>query len=158
MCWPRSTRSSTTTSSGGPPRITATISLDAIFGQANTDIDFTLPGDAPARRGLASPDVLHALWDIFFYRDYTRYGELFGKDLRLSSWPLRHGLRVYIRNEVKAGILGLWGWGRQCPSGTVCDPYAENELALNLDLTLTGSVEAGSFCNAHNMTVAPNAQ
>lgn len=131
------------------------ISLDAIFGQANGSIDFSLP-DAPARRGLTSPDVIHALWDIFFYRDYTRYGDVFGKDLSLSSWPLRHGLRVYIRNEVKAGI---WDFGAGAANAHVepyVDPYAENDLVLNPDLVLTGSAEVGSFFNAHNMTVAPN--
>ncbi|MEI2611433.1 MAG: flippase activity-associated protein Agl23 [Candidatus Promineifilaceae bacterium] len=131
------------------------ISWDAIFGTANKELDFSLP-DAPARRGLTSPAVLHAFWDIFFYRDYTRYSELFNKDYRLSNWPLRHGLRLYIRNDVKAG---LWDFGAGAANAHIdpyIDPYAENDLVLQPDLVLTGSTQAGSFFNAHNVAVAAN--
>ena len=131
------------------------ISWDAIFGAANTNLDFSQP-EPPARRGLTSPAVLHALWDIFFYRDYSRYSTIFGKDYRLSSWPLRHGLRVYIRNDVKAG---LWDFGAGAANAHIdpyVDPYAENDLVLNPDLVLTGSAETGTFFNAHNVAVAPD--
>lgn len=131
------------------------ISWDAIFGMANTTLDFSQP-EAPIQRGLTSPAVLRALWDIFFYRDYTQYGEVFGKNYRLSNWPLRHGLRLYIRNDVKAG---LWDFGAGAANAHIdpyVDPYAENDLILSPNLVLTGSTEAGNFFTAHQVAVGPD--
>ena len=66
------------------------ISWDAVFGMTNSTLDFSQP-ETPVRRGLTSPPVLRALWDIFFYRDYTQYVELFDKNYLIITWPLRHG-------------------------------------------------------------------
>lgn len=38
-------------------------------------------------RGIFSGDVRQALWQIFFYRDFQRYGEVFGGSYTAGQWP-----------------------------------------------------------------------
>jgi hypothetical protein len=45
-------------------------SWNAIFGDPLQDVN--------SRRGLGNLNVRQALWDIFFYRDYAKYGQVFG--------------------------------------------------------------------------------
>ena len=75
------------------------ITWGAIFGDPNMEV----------RRGLGNPDVRQALWDIFFYRDYKKYGEVFGGTYTAGQWPLRHEMRLYIRRDV---LADLWDYGR----------------------------------------------
>ncbi len=131
------------------------ISWDAIFGQVNSELDFA-QDNPPARRGLTSPAVTRALWDLFFYRDFTQYNQVFAKDFRLGNWPLRHGLRLYIRNDVKAGLWDFAAGAANAHIEPYVDPYGENELILNPDLILTGSAERGPFVNVHSLAVSPN--
>lgn len=107
-------------------------SWNAVFGDVNV---------APEnRRGLGNPNVRHALWDIFFYRDYTRYGQVFGGNYRLGEWPLRHQLRIYIRNDV---MPQLWDRGVGAVSMVEqMDPYAEGELSVSPDLILSQGLNA----------------
>jgi DNA-binding beta-propeller fold protein YncE len=94
------------------------ISLNAIFG------DPKMP--AEQRRGLGNADVREALWDIFFYRDYQKYGEVFGGTYTEGEWPLRHNLRLYIRNDT---LPTLWDYGVGAASiAGYVDPYAEGEM------------------------------
>jgi uncharacterized protein (TIGR03663 family) len=114
-------------------------SWNAVFGDPYVDRE--------NRRGLGNPNVRHALWDIFFYRDYTRYGQVFGGNYRLGEWPLRHQLRIYIRNDVMAQL-----WDRGVGAVALVeqlDPYAEGELSLNPNLILN---EAG-LSAPRNVTV-----
>jgi DNA-binding beta-propeller fold protein YncE len=101
-------------------------SWNAVFGDPNVSPE--------NRRGLGNANVRHALWDIFFYRDYTRYGQVFGGTYRLGEWPLRHQLRLYIRNDVMAQL-----WDRGVGAVALVeqlDPYAEGELFISPDLIL----------------------
>jgi uncharacterized protein (TIGR03663 family) len=101
-------------------------SWNAVFGDPNVSPE--------SRRGLGNANVRHALWDIFFYRDYTRYGQVFGGTYRLGEWPLRHQLRLYIRNDVMAQL-----WDRGVGAVALVeqlDPYAEGELFISPDLIL----------------------
>ncbi|MFO7539432.1 MAG: TIGR03663 family protein [Chloroflexota bacterium] len=86
------------------------------------------------RRGLGNANVRQAIWDIFFYRDYTRYGQVFGGTYRPGEWPLRHQLRLYIRNDMMAQL-----WDRGVGAVSLIeqlDPYAEGELSLSPNLIL----------------------
>jgi predicted membrane-bound mannosyltransferase len=76
-------------------------------------------------RGLGSRAVRAALWDIFFHRDYTRYGELFGGNYRSGQWPLRSDLRLYLRRDV---LANLWDNSMMATAVTPpFDPYEEGE-------------------------------
>jgi DNA-binding beta-propeller fold protein YncE len=108
------------------------ISWNAIFGDPNQAV----------RRGLANPDVRQALWDIFFYRDYTKYGQVFGGTYTAGEWPLRHELRMYVRKDV---LAQLWDFGIGAVSAAgLEDPYAEKELAMSPVLVLNESGVAGT--------------
>ena len=111
-----------------------------------------------ARRGLGNPDVRQALWDIFFHRDYTKYGEVFGGIYTAGEWPVRHDLRLYIRDDVMAE---LWDYGVGAVSaGALVDPYEANALSLSPMLTLNPSGIAGTaegtLSSPRNVTVGPD--
>ena len=123
-------------------------SWNALFGNAT---------DEP-RRGLLNPDVRQALWNIFFYRDYTKYGQVFGGTYTPSSWPLRHDLRLYIRRDVMAD---LWDFGVGAVSaGGLSDPYEANQLTLAPEFTINEAGVAGSaegqLSAPRNMEVGPD--
>lgn len=84
---------------------------------------------AEQRRGLGNSAIREALWNIFWYRDYTKYGEIFGGKYSFSEWPLRRPLRLYIRKDVYAQ---LWDYGAGAFTyEPPVDPYAEGELIVN---------------------------
>ncbi len=107
------------------------ISWNAIFGDPNQ----------VERRGLGNSDVRQALWDIFFYRDYTKYGQVFGGNYTAGEWPLRHELKMYIRNDA---LANLWDFGIGAVSAVgLEDPYAEKELTLAPTLVINEGGAAG---------------
>lgn len=110
------------------------------------------------RRGIFSADVRQALWDIFFYRDYQKYGEVFGGTYTAGEWPLRHDLRLYIRKDV---MSQLWDYGVGAISaGGLEDPYAEGELTVVPSMVLNefgaAGSELGQLMTPRNVTVGPN--
>jgi hypothetical protein len=122
-------------------------SWNALLGDPNVP--------AEARRGLGNPDVREALWDIFFYRDYEKYGQVFGGTFTAGEWPLRHNLRLYIRNDV---MPTLWDYGVGAVAlGETTNPYEEGELSLVPLMILNESEVAGTaegqFSLPRNMAV-----
>lgn len=115
--------------------------------------DPTMP--AEQRRGLGNPDVRQALWDIFFYRDYEKYGEVFGGTYTAGEWPLRHNLRLYIRNDV---MPTMWDYGVGAVAvGDLVDPYAEGELTLEPVMIINedgiAAAGEGQFALPRNMAI-----
>ncbi|MCB0005308.1 MAG: TIGR03663 family protein [Anaerolineales bacterium] len=107
-------------------------------------------------RGLASAKVRRAVWDIFFYRDYEAYGEVFGGNYTPGRWPLRHDLRLFIRRDV---LAQLWDYGIGAASyEPPVDPYAEGAVALQPVQILGGLAGAGvgQFNAPRNLAIAPN--
>jgi sugar lactone lactonase YvrE len=118
------------------------ISWSAIVGDPNVP--------AEERRGLGRAGVRQALWDIFWYRDYTRYGEVFGGRYAASEWPLRRPLRLYIRKDVYAQ---LWDYGAAAIAyEPPVDPYAEGAF----DAIATGIIGADELLMPRNLDVAPD--
>ena len=110
---------------------------------------------ADQRRGLGKPAVRQALWDIFWLRDYTQYGEVFGGSYTAGQWPLRRPLRLYIRKDVYAD---LWDYGAAAAAyEPPPNPYAEGELTpvASLSIGTTGS-GPGQLMGPHNVAVAGN--
>ncbi len=110
------------------------------------------------RRGLGNPDVRQALWDIFWHRDYTKYGEVFGGTYTAGQWPVRHDLRLYIREDV---LVDLWDHGVGAVSAAgLTDPYEANALALAPMLVLNepgiaGTTE-GALSSPRNVAIGPD--
>ena len=125
-------------------------SWNALFGYGQLE-------DQP-RRGLGNPDVRQALWDIFWHRDYAKYGEVFGGTYTAGQWPLRHDLRLYIREDVLADI---WDHGVGAVSAAgLTDPYEANALALAPVLAvnevgLAGTTE-GTLSSPRNVAAGPD--
>ena len=123
-------------------------SWNAVFGN---------PADETPR-GLGNPGVRQALWDVFFHRDFQKYGEVFGGTYRAGEWPLRHNLRLYIRNDVMAD---LWDYGvGAVAAGPMVDPYEANQLALSPSLMLNPAGVAGTaegqLTSPRNMEIGPD--
>jgi predicted membrane-bound mannosyltransferase/DNA-binding beta-propeller fold protein YncE len=110
---------------------------------------------AEDRRGLGNPDVRQALWDIFFYRDYQKYGEVFGGSYTAGQWPLRHDLRMYIRKDA---LASLWDHGLAAIAAEPpVDPYAENELSLTPNLVIGGTGSGdGQLLQPRNLALGPD--
>ncbi len=87
-------------------------------------LDFS-PGNqnaAALRRGI---------FDIWWWRDYDRYGEATGKDFSLTNWPVSDRMHVYIRKDFAAKI---WEYGLgdgEVPSNI---PAEINQCAANWQL------------------------
>lgn len=122
-------------------------SWNAIFGDPNVEPEF--------RRGLGNPNVRQAIWDIFFYRDYEKYGEVFGGNYSPGQWPLRHDLRMYIRKD---SLATLWDHGIDAIAAEPpVDIYAENELQVlpSLVIGTTGSGD-GQLLQPRNVAIGPD--
>ncbi|HUS94254.1 MAG TPA: flippase activity-associated protein Agl23 [Patescibacteria group bacterium] len=120
------------------------ISWKAILGDPDAE--------AGTRRGLGNPDVRKALWDIFFYRDYEKYSQVYGGTYTAGQWPLRHDLRMYIRKDV---LTTIWDHGVDILAAEPpVDLYAEGELLLSPSLSIgtTGS-EVGQLLRPRNMAI-----
>jgi DNA-binding beta-propeller fold protein YncE len=67
-----------------------------------------------------------ALWDIWYERDYTRYGAWKEPDqsYELSEWPVSERMRLYVRKDI-AGQIWSYGVGPTVleGDGAVEDPY-----------------------------------
>ncbi|HET6445813.1 MAG TPA: flippase activity-associated protein Agl23 [candidate division Zixibacteria bacterium] len=122
------------------------ISWDAIFGDPNAE--------EGTRRGIANSQVRQALWDIIFYRDYDKYGQVFGGTYTAGQWPLRHELRMYIRKDV---LATLWEHGIDALAAEPpFDPYAEREFQVN-PIQYFGSLGSGEgqLDTPRNVAVGP---
>lgn len=128
------------------------ISWNAIFGDPQAE------ARGVVKRGLGNPGVREALYNIFFYRDYARYEQVFGGKYTPSEWPLRHELRLYIRKDV---LANLWDYGVGATlAADLIDPYEAGELQPTPLLTLNASGVAGSapgqLSSPRNVTVGPD--
>ncbi len=109
------------------------------------------------RNALASPEWRRALWDIWFDRDYTRYGDLVGRDFSLRSWSPAEKLRLYVRKDVAAQV---WNYGvapAVLQPVALVDPYAARMTMLAADQVLAGSGSAeGQFSLPRGVAAAPD--
>ena len=123
------------------------LSWNAILGDPSVEPDL--------RRGIGNPEVRRAIWDIFFYRDYENYGNVFGGNYTPGQWPLRHELRMFIRKDT---LATLWDHGIEAfAAEPAVDPYAENQFEI-LPTLVIGTVGSGDgqLLQPRNMVVGPD--
>lgn len=109
------------------------------------------------------PRLLPGLWDIFFFRDYTKYGELTGQKFAQPDWPLHDDFRLYIRKDLAAKVwdqaIGSVGAGgvETVPEPARSDPYQARwqDLAALRTFGAAGQGD-GQFTVPHGIDIAPD--
>lgn len=98
-----------------------------------------------------------ALWNIWWDRNYTLYGELTNQTYDLSNWPVTDKVKLYVRKDVAAQIWS-YGVGPSVLSSTV--EVAEYDAAKKQVrvASLWGSVGSGQsqFRKPRGVAVGPD--
>jgi predicted membrane-bound mannosyltransferase/DNA-binding beta-propeller fold protein YncE len=96
---------------------------------------------------IADPNIRAGIWDIWFNRDYTRYGTATGSTTTsLATWQPADEMRLYIRQDVAAQI---WNYGvAPVQAAPEVDPYAENTVSLTADLIVDADTLETTALNA----------
>jgi uncharacterized protein (TIGR03663 family) len=104
---------------------------------------------------ISNPQMRSAVFQIWFNRDYTLYGQLTNKDMSLPNWYPSARMRLYIRKDIVAKI---WNYGvAPAPQAAVADPYAGKGITLNADQIIGGpGNQPGQFNRPRKVVVAPD--
>ncbi len=101
--------------------------------------------------GLTNPGIRSGLWDIFWNRDYTAYGEAVGRSYELSEWPIAERMRVYIRRDV---FVQVWDYGVTATEvAEAIDPYASGHRPMSPELTFGQDL----LNRPHGIAIGPDA-
>jgi sugar lactone lactonase YvrE len=117
-------------------------------------------GDARCRQHFR--DLLPALWNIFFWRDYNLYGKLTGQTFTPQEWPLRADFRLYVRKDMAAKVwdqaVGLIDGGEVSPpTTTVGDTYRAKWRDVSALRTIGSAGQGdGQLLSPHGVAVAPD--
>jgi uncharacterized protein (TIGR03663 family) len=107
------------------------------------------------RNALTSPEWRAALWDVWFNRDYSKYGQLTQRDFSLRNWSPAEKFKLYVRKDVATQV---WDYG-VAPAVlepiSVTDPYAEKTVVLSADASLgTSGTGPDQLSNPRDLEVA----
>lgn len=106
------------------------------------------------REMLTSAEYRGALWDIWFDRDYSAYGEVTGRDYSLENWSPSNRMKLYVRKDI-AGLV--WDYGVApvvLEPEEFVDPYMDRIEAINADLVFGQSGAApGQFARPRGIAV-----
>jgi len=102
---------------------------------------------------LTNSQMREAIFRIWFYRDYTLYGQLTNKDMSLTNWYPSSRMRLYIRKDVANKI---WSYGTTASSETViADPYEGKQIKLIPDQIFgTPGNQPGQFQKPRDLAIA----
>jgi uncharacterized protein (TIGR03663 family) len=81
---------------------------------------------APANTQAAQ--VRHGIWDIWWARDYTRYGEATGSNISVDTWDPGERLLFYVRKDVASQV-----WNLGLGEGTAISSISEINVSLCTD-------------------------
>jgi sugar lactone lactonase YvrE len=106
----------------------------------------------------ANKDYRQALWNIWFARDYTLYGQLTKQNFDASQWPVVDRMRLYIRKDLAALV-----WDYSVNTTAAAEPapttvnYDEFKQVIAAE-ALWGSqgAEPGQFAAPRSVAVAPD--
>jgi DNA-binding beta-propeller fold protein YncE len=78
-----------------------------------------------------NPEMREALFRIWLDRDYSRYGEVLGRDMSLPNWSPAVKMRLYIRKDIASS---LWNYGiAPTEEQVIADPYEGKGENLSAD-------------------------
>jgi predicted membrane-bound mannosyltransferase/sugar lactone lactonase YvrE len=104
---------------------------------------------------LLNPQMRAALFDIWLNRDYTKYGEVTGKDMSLENWNPAARMRLYIRKDITSK---LWNYGSTPVAAEIqADPYEGKQVQLFADKVWGGlGSQPGQFQRPRDLAFAPD--
>ena len=109
------------------------------------------------RNALSSAQMRGALWQIWFNRDYSEYGEATGRDFSLEQWSPSDRMKLYIRKDIAAMI---WDYGitpAALEPEPYVDPYAGKLLSLDAESVIGGNGSAlGQLTRPRGVALAPD--
>lgn len=85
---------------------------------------FELQDDPNDPADLPSAQMRHGLWDIFWMRDYTKFGEATRRSYAFNQWPVSENMYMYVRKDY---AVQVWAYG--IGDGSVTNPIAETEVS-----------------------------
>ncbi len=104
---------------------------------------------------ITNPEMREALFDIWLDRDYTKYGEVTGKDMSFPNWSPSSRMRLYIRKDI---VSQLWNYG-VAPSveELEIDPYEGKQVEIAAERIIgSPGMEPGQFQRPRGIAVAPD--
>ena len=104
---------------------------------------------------ITDPSWRSAIFQIWFNRDYTEYGQLTNEVMSLPNWQPSARMRLYIRKDIAAQI---WNYGvGPTTEAVVADPYEGKGVTIAPDAVIgsTGS-DPGQFKRERDLVVAPD--
>ena len=102
---------------------------------------------------LSDSGMREALFQIWLNRDYTKYGQVTGKDFNSPSWSPSNAMRLYIRKDI---VSQLWNYGITPTADEIqIDPYDGKHVDIASEKTV-GSIgtEIGQFQGPRGIAVA----
>ena len=109
------------------------------------------------RNAWSSPEYRAALWQIWFNRDFTLYGQVTGVDYSLKNWNPSDRMKLFVRKDV---VSQVWDYG-VAPASlepvNIVDPYEAGMQSLAADIVVgqLGNA-AGQFSSPRSVAVAPD--
>jgi predicted membrane-bound mannosyltransferase len=104
---------------------------------------------------IRNPQMRHALFRIWLYRDYSEYATITGKNLSLPNWYPSDRMRLYVRKDI---VAQLWDYGSSPVAiEPEVNPYEGKELVISAERVIGSFGEApGQFIKPRNLAVAPD--
>lgn len=103
--------------------LTATRIVDT-FGLEFND-PYNADPTAAQRKKDNAAKIRRGLFDIWWARDYTRYGQGTGGNFDTTQWPVSENMYMYVRRDFAAQI---WAYG--LGDGTAVNPVTQAEVSL----------------------------
>lgn len=75
-------------------------------------------------------ELRHGIWDIWWARDYTRYGQAINKNYSFNSWPVSERMYFYVRKDIAAQVWNL-GVGDGSITGSIVQSAEPSICATN---------------------------
>ena len=88
--------------------------------------------------------IRQGIFDIWWARDYRRYGEATGGSYSLTSWPVSEGMSFYVRRDVAAQIwnLGVGDTSILASQSSEVNPCVANWRPISADVVFSAPLTA----------------
>ena len=106
---------------------------------------------------ITDPERLAALWDIWYRRDYTRYGDINGVDYSLSNWPVVDRMRFYVDKKLASELWDMRAMTNMQPIPIVVDPFEKVSVTRTASFAWgSNGSSAGKFDRPRDVAVGGN--